>query len=102
MTGKKWLLVIVAVAIVGWFAVSFITGKSAPKETGALPKIPAAVFEITQGNWQFYADSYQSQGSTVILSDYWAMVEGKWKHIQGKDTILSGKNGEVKIRRLTQ
>lgn len=99
MTKKKWVLVIVIAAVALWLAVSYFSNRAPAASTGATPKPPATAYEITQGNWQFYTDNYQSQGTSVVLADFYALVDGKWKR-QTTPTILNEKNGEIKIRRV--
>ncbi len=99
MNAKKWLLVGAVVVVAVWFAWGFMSQRSPAKATGALPKPPATAYEITQGNWTFYANSYQTQGKTIVLSDFYALADGKWKR-QTASTILSEKNGQINIRRV--
>lgn len=103
MSKKKWALVIVGGGILLWLGIGWLTdnGGTSASVSNAPPKPPAAAFEITQGNLQYYADSYQSQGKSVVLADFYALVEGKWQHIKPKmATILNERNGTIKIRRL--
>lgn len=102
MNKKKVILLIAIVAVAVWLGWGFLSGRgSSGGGEPALAKPPATTFEILQANWRFYADAYEPQGSSIILRDFYALVEGKWKHVRNQTpTILSERNGEIKIRRL--
>jgi hypothetical protein len=98
MGAKKWLLLAVGAGLLVWIVVGFVAKDRGP-DTGALARPPDVAHVITQGNMTYYTDSYQLQGGSVVLSDYYQLMEDGWRRQRGT-IILAESAGAIKIRRL--
>jgi flagellar basal body-associated protein FliL len=100
MTTKKWILVIVLVAVAAWAVYGLTSTRSKSPATGTLVTPPATAYAITWSNQTYYANSYQQQGNSIVLTNFYALINGKWQNQKGA-VILNEKTGKIGIRRLT-
>ncbi len=99
MDKKKAVVVgVLGLAVAGYFAFGMLTTRAKPADTGA-PKTPSAANSITQGANTFFSDSYQWQGKSLVMSEYYAMVKGQWVKQKGS-MVLSERNGPITVRRV--